>query len=416
MKEMNTKKTLEKVLIVGLRRSRMRREYAEASLDELSALVETADGEVVAREWQDVKRPNPATFIGKGKVEEIAGRVEEEKIDLIVFDDELSPAQNRNLSMLTNIKVLDRTAIILDIFAKRAHTKDGRLQVELAQLKYRLTRLSGQGLAFSQQAGYIGNRGPGETKLEVDRRRIRERISRLKRDLDKVRMHREIHRKKREAVPVPTISLVGYTNAGKSTLLNAVTGSDAFVEDKLFATLDPTVRKVRLKSGREILIADTVGFIRRLPHQLIDSFRATFEEVALSDLLIHLVDITSPDAAGQIETVERVLKEFDLQERPRLMVFNKCDIPKRELGNPDGVIEISAMKKSGIGILLEKIDEILLESFETVVLKLPYSSAKVLDTLYQIGNVRGVIRKPRNITVKVDLDKKHIGKYSKYIM
>lgn len=405
----------EKVLIVGLHRAGMTKEYSKASMEELAALVDTAGGEVAVRVWQDLKRPNPATLIGEGKVEEVGHEVEKNDIDTVVFDDELTPAQNRNLNDALGVKVLDRTALILDIFAKRAHTKEGKLQVELAQVEYRLPRLTGKGLSLSQQAGYIGNRGPGETKLEVDRRRARERMGKLKREIDGVRSHRELHRRKREGVPISTVSLIGYTNAGKSTLLNRLTGADVFVEDKLFATLDPTVRKLRMESGREILVADTVGFIRRLPHQLVDAFKATFEEVERSDLLVHVVDVSSEDAVEQVKTVMNVLAELGMEKKQVLTVLNKCDVPVRHIKNDGTAVEISAIKGSGIEVLLGRIDNILLRSFKSVVLKIPYASSGVLDELYRHGNIMHVERKPKYMLVRATLGEKQVGKYAGFI-
>lgn len=406
----------ERVLIVGIHKYGMTREYTEASLQELGALVGTAGGKVALHIYQDIKRPSPATLIGSGKVDEIAEAVSENEISTVVFDDELTPAQNRNLNDAFGVKVLDRTALILDIFAKRAHTKEGKLQVELAQMQYRLPRLIGRGLSLSQQAGYIGNRGPGETKLEVDRRRVRERIGKLRRELKKVGKHREIHRRKREKIPIPTVSMVGYTNAGKSTLLNHLTGAGVFVEDKLFATLDPTVRRVRLKSGREILIADTVGFIRRLPHQLVDAFKATFEEVSGANLLLHVLDVSSPDAKQQEKTVLKVLEELGLDEKPILTVFNKCDIPDRHIRNDGSAIEISAIKGSGIEEMLQRLDEILKIEFRSVVLKIPYDKSGVLDDIYRHGSVHRVDRKDTYMLVDVELNEKMLGKYRKMVI
>lgn len=406
----------ELVLVIGVHKRGMTREYTEASLEELIALVDTAGGHVVSQISQDIKRASPATLIGSGKVQEIAEEVSENDISTVVFDDELTPAQNRNLNDAFSVKVLDRTALILDIFAKRAHTKEGKLQVELAQMQYRLPRLVGRGLSFSQQAGYIGNRGPGETKLEVDRRRVRERLGKLKKELEKIGRHREIHRRKREKVPIPTVSMVGYTNAGKSTLLNYLTGAKVFVEDKLFATLDPTVRRLRLKSGREILFADTVGFIRRLPHQLVDAFKATFEEVSGADLLLHVVDISSPDAEQQVETVIKVLAELDLDKKQILTVFNKCDIPKRHIRNDGSAAEISALKGSGIDGMLDRVDEILLKSFKSVKLKIPYDKSGLLDELYRHGSVKKVDRQDEYMIISAELDLKLAGKYKSFIV
>lgn len=392
----------------------MTRAYADASLAELASLVDTADGAVTERAFQDVKNINPATFIGSGKVDEIKLLVGEKGVETVVFDDELTPVQNQNLNTAFGVKVLDRTALILDIFAKRARTKEGKLQVELAQQEYRLPRLKGIGGSLSQQAGYIGTKGPGETKLEVDRRRVRDRTLRLKKEISKVRTHREIHRRKREGVPIPTVSIIGYTNAGKSTLLNGLTGADVFVEDKLFATLDPTVRRLRLKSGREILLADTVGFIRRLPHQLVDSFKATFEEVERSNLLLHVIDVAAEDAPHQAATVVGVLSELGLADKPVVRVFNKCDIPARYIRNEGDAIEISARKGTGLEMLLRRVDEILLKSFRTVKLHIPYSESKILNDLYRHGNVRKVDRKATHIIVTVDLNEKLMGRYGKF--
>lgn len=402
-------------MVVGIRRGEMTRAYAEASLAELKALVDTAGGEVIAELRQEIKNPNPATLIGSGKVEELKLFVVSNDVDAVIFDDELTPAQNSNLNEAFGVKVIDRTALILDIFSKRARTKEGKLQVELAQMQYRLPRLKGRGLSLSQQAGYIGNRGPGETKLEVDRRRVRERINRLKCELVDVMKHREIHRRRREGVPIPTVSLVGYTNAGKSTLLNSLTGADVFVEDKLFATLDPTVRRLRLKSGREILVADTVGFIRRLPHQLIDAFKATFEEVSRSALLLHVVDASSVDAAEQMRTVACVLSELGLDKKPILTVYNKCDIPRRGVKLKKEMIQISALRRSGVDELLDRIDLKLREGFVSVVLKIPYGESGIMDDLYRHGNVLSVERGEEFLLVEAEIGEKQRGRYKRFI-
>lgn len=412
----NVPKKEEKVLVVGVKRPGMSREYAEASLVELISLVDTAGGVVARQVFQELKILSASTLIGSGKVDQIADDVKDSDIGTVIFDDELTPAQNRNLNAFLGVKVLDRTALILDIFAERARTKEGKLQVELAQMQYLLPRLKGSELSMSQQAGYIGNRGPGETKLEVDRRRVRERIARLRKDITKVMTSRSIHRKKREGVSIPTVSLVGYTNVGKSTLLNRLTGSDVFVENKLFATLDPTVRHFNLKSGREILVADTVGFIRRLPHQLVDAFRATFEEVAMSDLLVHLVDVSADDAAHQQKTVLEVLAELGLDKKPIITVFNKCDVPKRGVRLGSDAIEISAAKGSGIDKLLDEVDRELLRAFQPVTLRVPYAAAGILDDLYALGNVEKIVKKTSHILVKVSLPVKQIGRYSRYVV
>lgn len=406
----------EKVLIVGIRRPKSSVREMEASLEELAKLVETAGGEVKGRLKQELLAINPATFVGKGKIEAIKKEVFKEDIDTVVIDDDLSPAQNRNLAEEVGVKVLDRTAVILDIFARRARTKEGKLQVELAQLEYRLPRLVGRGLALSQQAGYIGNRGPGETKLEVDRRRIRERIAFIKRELKNVRLHREIHRRKREDVPIPTVSIIGYTNSGKSTLMNSLTKAGVFVEDKLFATLDPTIRRLRLPSGRIVLLADTVGFIRRLPHQLIESFKATFEEIERSDVLIHLIDASDEDAVRHVAIVEQVIREIGLNEKPVLRVFNKADLRRRFIRNDGTGVVISALKGTGLGTLLSRLEEMLLKGYRPVSLRIPLKDGAVLSQIYQLGRVRDVRYGARGVRVEADLHRKYIGRYERFIV
>jgi len=305
----------------------------ESSLDELAQLAGTAGAVVVGRAVQRLDSPNPATYIGKGKLAEIVALRPQLEYDLVIFDDELSPSQQRNLEDALKVKVLDRTALILDIFAKRAHTREGALQVELAQHEYLLPRLAGQWSHLERLGGGIGTRGPGETQLETDRRLIRTRISRLKRQLEQVRRHRSLYRARRAKQGVPVVALVGYTNAGKSTLMNALSGAGVLAENRLFATLDPVTRKVALPDGGFFLLTDTVGFIQKLPTQLVAAFRATLEELADADLLLHVVDITHPNAAEQAETVEQTLAELGVAAKPRLTVLNKVDA----LTGPDGM-------------------------------------------------------------------------------
>jgi GTP-binding protein HflX len=402
----------EKALLIGIRRPGSTVSEMEASLSELIRLVDTSGGEVFEINKQELKTIKPATFLGTGKVEEIKENIG--SVQMVIIDDELTPAQNRNLSEAFGVKVLDRTAVILDIFARRARTREGELQVELAQLNYRASRLTGRGLSFSQQAGYIGNRGPGETKLEVDKRRIRERISFLRSELKNVRRHRELHRRKREGVPIPVVSLIGYTNAGKSTLMNALTSANVLVEDKLFATLDPTVRRMRLKSGRVILVADTVGFIRKLPHQLIESFRATFEEVENSDLLVHVIDASDSMCARQMEVVEAVLGELGLSNKPRLKVYNKCDCKNIYTRDDADGIFISASKKTGLDAFAEKLDDMLALGFKHARLKLPHSAGAILSEIYNIGRVNFVRHGKQSILVNAELPEKLVGRYRKY--
>ena len=297
----------------------------EDSLAELAELARTAGATVVGTFIQKKAKPDTALFLGRGKVEEMAMFIQNERATLVIFDDELTPSQQRNLEMALGVKILDRTALILDIFAQRARTAAGKLQVELAQLRYSLPRILGQGLVLSRLGGGIGTRGPGETKLEVDRRRIRRRIHDIEGEIERLKKERLLHRERRRAARIPVAALVGYTNAGKSTLLNALTGADVFAEDKLFATLDPTTRSLRLADGREILVTDTVGFIQKLPHTLVQAFHATLEEVVEADILLHVVDVSNEAAEFQIEAVTEVLKELGAAEKPMLYVLNKLD-------------------------------------------------------------------------------------------
>jgi GTP-binding protein HflX len=299
---------------------------ADASLEELALLAHTAGAEVVGNTVQRLESPHPAHYIGKGKLEEVVEAREDTGYTMVVFDDELSPSQQRNLENALKVKVLDRTALIIDIFARRARTKEARLQVELAQLEYLLPRLAGQWSHLERLEGRIGTRGPGETQLVTDRRLVRNQLTRLKREIDEVRRQRELHRRRRKRQGMHVVALVGYTNAGKSTLLQALSGDRLFTEDLLFATLDPVTRRVRMPSGHEVLWTDTVGFIQKLPTQLVASFRATLEELSDADVLVHLVDITHENAEEQYQTVERTLDELGLAEKPRVVAFNKVDM------------------------------------------------------------------------------------------
>ena len=354
---------------------------SESSLEELGELVRTAGGAVVGQAVQKLGSPNPAHYVGTGKLKEIVAQRESAGYTLVVFDDELSPSQQRNLEKALDVKVLDRTALILDIFAMRARTREGRLQVELAQDEYLLPRLAGQWshlerLGRASGQGSIGVRGPGETQLETDRRLVRNRISKLKRQIEDVRRQRSLYRSRRAKAGVPIVALVGYTNAGKSTLMRALTHADVLVEDQLFATLDPITRRVHLPSGRTVLLSDTVGFIQKLPTQLVAAFQATLEELKEADLLLHVLDITHPDAAQQSETVDATLAELGLSERPRVVALNKVDLLARDgqriesiaelaeydvslaAQQPDAVL-LSAARGWGLEDLLARIDDVL---------------------------------------------------------
>src|SRR5687767_10427119 len=315
----------ERAALVGLRTGSARRVDADQSLDELAGLADAAGAAVVLRMLQERQKPDSATFIGSGKVASLAAACAEADVDVVIFDNELTPAQLGQLGDRLDRKVIDRTQLILDIFARRAKTREGKLQVELAQLKYLMPRLVGANTALSRLGGGIGTRGPGETKLETDRRRIRHRISAISKDIDGVRRRRAQLRERRQRAAVPTVALVGYTNAGKTTLFNALTGDAAVASDALFVTLDPLVRKVRLPDRRELLVSDTVGFIERLPHSLVAAFRATLEEVASADLLLHVIDASSQDHPRHIEAVRTVLAEVGAERVPAIEVFNKCD-------------------------------------------------------------------------------------------
>ena len=365
----------------------------EDLLDELAQLVDTAGGVEISRIVQERERPTPAYFIGQGKAEYIAQICEQLDIAVVVFDDELTPVQQRNLEKITGCKVIDRTGVILDIFAQRAHTREGKLQVELAQLNYLLPRLTGKGILLSRLGGGIGTRGPGETKLEADRRRIYQRIAKIKHDLEEVRQHRQLHRSNRQSIPLPTVALVGYTNSGKSTLLNALTQAGVLAEDKLFATLDPTTRRVTLPNKQTVLFTDTVGFIRKLPHQLIEAFKATLEEVAGADILLHVIDAAQLNVEEQVAAVNSLLAELGLQDKPAISVLNKIDALENEnlarcvKRMVHGDIAISAIRGDHIPELLKLVSERLNLPLTRIALNLPYSGQHLMSLLRQRGRI-----------------------------
>ena len=350
----------ERAALVGLVTGAMRRHSAERSMDELGGLAEAAGAEVVLRVLQERPKPDFSTFLGSGKIKILAASCAEMNVDVVVFDNELTPAQLRQIEQEVDRKIIDRTQLILDIFARRAKTREGKLQVELAQLKYLLPRLAGSGTALSRLGGGIGTRGPGETKLETDRRRIRTRIKAVSDDIDQVRQRRSQLRERRQKASVPTVALVGYTNAGKTTLFNVLTRANAEASNALFVTLDPLVRQVRLPDNRELLVSDTVGFIDRLPHALVAAFRATLEEVVDADLILHVIDAATPDRDRRVAAVQRVLEEVGALEVPMLDVYNKCDAltpdERRRLQEQDqSALLISALTKDGMDDLLETV-------------------------------------------------------------
>ncbi|HUS60920.1 MAG TPA: GTPase HflX, partial [Acidimicrobiales bacterium] len=382
----------EKIVIVGVAVSAAQVDAEEASLDELELLVDTAGADVVGREVQRRATPDPATYVGKGKAEELRDLSEVVDADTVIFDDELTPAQSRNLEKILGRTAIDRTALILDIFAQNAHTHEGKLQVELALLRYRLPRLRGKGLGLSQQEGRIGTRGPGETQLEVDRRRIQRRLTKLEGDLKELRKHRAIQRRSRKRNRVPHVAIVGYTNAGKSTLLNRLTDAGVLVEDRLFATLDPTTRRLDLPGGESVVLSDTVGFVRKLPHQLVEAFRSTLEEVAEADLLVHLVDGSGPEPDANMAAVRVVLDEIGVGGIPELIVFNKADridapAAKRLIEDHEGAVLISAEDGTGVDDLMLVVADRLRALNTLVELIVPYDRGDVLAALHRDGEV-----------------------------
>ena len=358
------------------------------TLDELAALCETAGLEVVGRSLQKKRAADNATYIGTGKADELRLLTSAAEADIVVFDDELTAIQMRNLENVLGLPIIDRTMLILDIFATRAQSREGKLQVELAQLQYRLPRLLGMGRVLSRQgASGVGMRGPGEKKLEIDRRRIRRRIFELGQELAEVDKQRNLRRASRKNNPVPVVALVGYTNAGKSTLLNALSGSEALAEDKLFATLDPLVRKIKLPSGADCLLSDTVGFINKLPHDLVNAFRSTLEEVVDADLILHVVDASSPYFDVQMQVVEEVLTSLGAGDTPRINVFNKQDKPESLPCNRGNAIGISAKTGTGLDLLLAKIEETLNKSQVQIELVIPYDKYEAMQLLRSLGTV-----------------------------
>ncbi len=395
---------------------------AEDSLEELKQLADTAGAEVVAKFLQKRPKPDPAFFIGKGKVQELALYVQQENIDLCIFDDELSPAQQRNIEQAMGVRVLDRTALILDIFAQRAHTNEGKLQVELAQLQYTLPRIMGKGLSLSRLGGGIGTRGPGETKLEVDRRRIRDRIAYIKDCISKVKNVRALHRAGRNKASVPTVSLVGYTNAGKSTLLNTLTNSDIYAKDQLFATLDPTTRQLDLPNKKQAILTDTVGFIQRLPHQLVAAFQSTLEEVVESDVLLHVIDVSHELYKEQSNAVYNVLEEIGAKDKTIITVYNKIDkLPEgsglaERLAKEENSICISAKGRINLDKLLELIaDNLKMKSVEETFL-VPYSDSAAASHLHDVGTVLEQEYLAEGTQMKVRLDADKLGEFEKYLI
>ena len=355
----------------------------EASLDELEELAKTAGAEVEARVTQRRETPDSATFIGSGRLKEIKNFCADNDVDLLIFDSELTPSQQRNIEDITDVRVVDRTQLILDIFAARARSGEGKLQVELAQLKYLLPRLGGKGTSMSRLGGGIGTRGPGETKLESDRRHIRRKIQKLQAELEDVRKIRRTQRRRREKNALPVVALVGYTNAGKSTLLNCLTGSDIPANDRLFDTLDTTTRRWRIDAAQEVLLSDTVGFIRKLPTHLVEAFKATLEELTYADVFLHVIDLSNPEWEAQAEVVDRLIDQLGAAQTPCIRVFNKCDAYLGILPHGENIVCISARSGEGAAELTECVRAILGRADHHVTLLLPYAQGALLETLHR---------------------------------
>ena len=393
MIETRPQKSRERALLIGLEKEGVSKWDLHDSLDELRELAKSAGAEVVDTVTQKLSKPTAPYYIGRGKAELIKESCQDQQVTSVIFDDELSPAQGRNLENLFARKVLDRTQLILDIFAQRARSREGRLQIELAQLQYLLPRLTRMWDHLSRQTGGIGTRGPGETQLEVDRRRVQERIARLERELESVRKTRAIQRQGRKRHQWPVAAVVGYTNAGKSTLLNLLTGADVVAEDKLFATLDPTTRSFVLPNKQRVLLTDTVGFLRKLPHTLIESFKATLEEVSEADLLIHIVDLSHPRVDEQMEAVDRVTKELDAYGKQTLIVFNKID----KLANREGVdsylkrfsgsVAISARTGEGVNQLVQALEGALSSWRLRSRFRIPANESALIAEIHRVGHV-----------------------------
>jgi GTP-binding protein HflX len=418
----------EKIVLVGVTIPPETVDETEASVDELSLLIETAGADEVGRVMQRRQSPDPPTYVGKGKAEELREVAVATDCDTVVFDNELTPAQQFNLEKMLGRTAIDRTAVILDIFAQNAHSQEGKAQVELAQLRYRLPRLRGRGQALSQQAGgmsaaggaRIGTRGPGETQLEVDRRRLVRRIHKLEADLREIDRHRRTQRRAQQRGQLPRIAIVGYTNAGKSTLLNRLTDAGVLVEDRLFATLDATTRRLALPGGESVLVTDTVGFIRKLPHQLVEAFRSTLSVAVDADLLVHVVDASAPDPAGNIRAVRDVLHEIGAGEVPDVLAFNKSDVAPvsaaRLADLHEGSVAFSAETGDGVDALLEAIAHRLRSLLTVVDLVIPYDRGDVIAAAHRAGEVLDERAGEGGMRLRGRFDDASVGRFREFLV
>ena len=405
-------KISEKVILVGLASST--NPDAESSLRELSELAKTAGAETVGMVIQAREYEHPTTYVGTGKLEEIKELIKETGATGIICDDELSPSQMNNMEKILDTKVMDRTVLILDIFAGRAKTSEGKIQVELAQLRYSLTRLAGYGKSMSRLGGGIGTRGPGESKLESDRRVVRNRVSKLKAELTEVVKHRGVTRQQRERNRIPVVAIVGYTNAGKSTLLNTLTDADVLSEDKLFATLDPTTRNYKLASGEEVLLTDTVGFINKLPHHLVEAFKSTLEEAKYADIIVHVVDASNPEALSQMDVVYDTLKSLKVEGKPVITLFNKCDVAGDEHGVKDlnalKTINVSAKTGKGLREFAKALEELLSERKEHIEKLFSFAEAGKIQLIRKSGQLISEEYREDGIFVVANVPKEIVGK------
>ena len=411
-------KVRERAVLVGLNADCFRQEQTatEETLEELEALLETAGGFCTAKVLQNRHTPDAHSFIGEGKAQEVKMLIEATASTMAVFDNELSPGQIRALEEILGVTVLDRSALILDIFAQRAKTREGRLQVELAQYQYLLPRLSGMGKSLSRQGGGIGTRGPGETKLESDRRHIRERISRLQNELAQVRQVRSVQRERRMKNSVPVVAIVGYTNAGKSTLLNQLTGAGIPANNRLFDTLDTTSRQLIVSENLDVVLSDTVGFIAKLPHHLVDAFRATLEELEYADLLLHVIDSADPNREEHIAVVDKLISQLAKPGTPVLQCYNKADlVPREEIPVGQDVVAISAARGEGMDKLLAAIEKALDRGLHHVVVTLPYSMGGMVETLHSSAQVKSVDYTAEGIEIETVVDEILYGRLKEYI-